>query len=134
MENFDIPLAKLDKKVRFKYNKMVDKNTENRPQSRHKAIIEEVYTRYARTKEANGGKLPVGTMDAIIEGVKLEYGLSEVKMSSLKTRCQARFTKEFPELSKESLPPGHIKISELTEEEKKRRQVLLNEIITRYVR
>mmetsp|Transcript_38116 Transcript_38116/g.70356 ORF Transcript_38116/g.70356 Transcript_38116/m.70356 type:complete len:520 (-) Transcript_38116:113-1672(-) len=130
MEDFNIPLNKLDKKIRFKYNQMIGKDEEKRPSS-HKAIVEEVYQRYSRTKEANGGKLPPGTMDSIIEGVKLEYGLSDVKMSSLKTRCQARFTKENPEFQNCG---GSLKIGELSEDDRKRRQHLLNEITARYIR
>eukprot|EP00579_Thalassiosira_antarctica_P026487 CAMPEP_0202003040 /NCGR_PEP_ID=MMETSP0905-20130828/8736_1 /ASSEMBLY_ACC=CAM_ASM_000554 /TAXON_ID=420261 /ORGANISM="Thalassiosira antarctica, Strain CCMP982" /LENGTH=518 /DNA_ID=CAMNT_0048560109 /DNA_START=131 /DNA_END=1687 /DNA_ORIENTATION=+ len=132
MEFFDMPLNKLDKKVRAKYNKMIGKDDENDVQNRHKAIVEEVYARYSRTKEANGGiKLPAGTMDSIIEGVKLEYGFTDIKMSSLKVRCQARFTKENPELQINY--PGQIKWGELPEEDRKRRQLLMNEITARYV-
>eukprot|EP00581_Thalassiosira_minuscula_P012120 CAMPEP_0183712084 /NCGR_PEP_ID=MMETSP0737-20130205/7336_1 /TAXON_ID=385413 /ORGANISM="Thalassiosira miniscula, Strain CCMP1093" /LENGTH=573 /DNA_ID=CAMNT_0025940661 /DNA_START=64 /DNA_END=1785 /DNA_ORIENTATION=- len=133
MEDFDMPLQALDKKVRFKYNKLMkSEEGEKKPKSRHRTIVDEVYARYSRTKEANGGKLPPGTMDAIIEGVKLEYGLAEVKLSSLKTRCQARFTKENPEF--QSNPPDQIKIGKLSSEDKRRRQVLINEVTSRYVR
>eukprot|EP00584_Thalassiosira_punctigera_P024743 CAMPEP_0172553656 /NCGR_PEP_ID=MMETSP1067-20121228/51327_1 /TAXON_ID=265564 ORGANISM="Thalassiosira punctigera, Strain Tpunct2005C2" /NCGR_SAMPLE_ID=MMETSP1067 /ASSEMBLY_ACC=CAM_ASM_000444 /LENGTH=501 /DNA_ID=CAMNT_0013341871 /DNA_START=84 /DNA_END=1586 /DNA_ORIENTATION=+ len=131
MEYFDMPMSKIDKKIRFKYNRTVAKDEKDRPKSRHKAIVEEVYQRYSRTKDANGGKLPPGTMDSIVEGVKLEYGLLDVNMSSLKTRCQARFTKDNPEFPNCG---GSLKIGSLTEEDKRRRQLLMNEITARYIR
>lgn len=130
MESFDVPVSKIDKKIRRYYNKMTAKSGETRSMTGNRAIVEEVYQRYCRTKEANGGKLPPGTMDSIIEGVKLEYGLSDVRLSSLKTKVQARFTKENPQFVNCG---GDLKIGKLSAEDKRRRQHLLNEITSRYI-
>eukprot|EP00571_Detonula_confervacea_P003721 CAMPEP_0172319152 /NCGR_PEP_ID=MMETSP1058-20130122/36955_1 /TAXON_ID=83371 /ORGANISM="Detonula confervacea, Strain CCMP 353" /LENGTH=515 /DNA_ID=CAMNT_0013034145 /DNA_START=44 /DNA_END=1591 /DNA_ORIENTATION=- len=131
MEYVDLDLNKLDKKIRAKYNKMIADDDPRAP-SKHKVIVDEVYARYTRTKEANGGKLQAGTMHSIIEGVKLEYGMPDLKVNSLKVRVQAKFTKEHPEFQGNN--PGQLKIGELLDEEKKRRQLLLNEITARYIR
>ena len=53
----------------------------------------------------------------------------EIKMSSLKQKVQARFTKNHPEF----LPDSSVKIGNLTSEQKSRRQTLLNEVTARYV-
>eukprot|EP01083_Nonionella_stella_P041440 112377_1 len=111
-------MAKVDRKVRFRYNRMVQKDDEATQPTQYNVAIEAVYTRYSRTKIANGGKLPPGTCESIIEGVKLEFGLSELKVKSLKTRIQARFAKQNPEF--QSNPPEQLKIGELGEEDRKR--------------
>jgi len=129
MEYIELDLVTLDKQIRSAWNRTYDKD---RAPSKHRVIIDEVYARYCRSKEANGGKLDAGTMDSIIEGVKLEYGMPNLNQSSLKVRVQAKFTREHPEFS--SMRPGQLKIGDLEVEEKKRRQHLVNEITARYIK
>ena len=79
----------------------------------------------------NGGKLPPGTIDTIINCVALENAISpEVNMASLTAKVQARFTKAHPEL----VTDGGSGIGKLSAEQKKRRQTLLNEVTARYVK
>ena len=132
LESFDMPLVKLDKKIRHRYYALPTKN-ETDALSKNKFVEGEVYARYSRAKKANGGKLPGGTIDSIIEGVKLEYGLPiDAKLTSLKQKVQQRFTKENPGF--ESNPPGNVKIAELSEDDNKKRQLLMNEVTARYVK
>jgi hypothetical protein len=96
--------------------------------------VEEIYARYVRTKMAvNGGKLRGGTFDSIIEDVRLELGMlpDPRKMSAIRNIVQARFTREHPEL--EPANPKRLKIGKLSEEDKRRREVLVSEITARYV-
>ncbi|KAL9187904.1 hypothetical protein ACHAXT_006282 [Thalassiosira profunda] len=135
MESFDMDLKVLDKKVRFRYNKLVEKNEVDVSENKYKFLVEEVYARYSRTKSSTGAsKLPPGTLDSIIEAVKLEYGLTEqdIKLNSLKQMVTARYRKDNPEF--QSTSPGQVKIAKLSEEAAQRRQLLFNEITARYVR
>ena len=132
MEYVEIDLTKLDKVVRYQYSKMVATTGTGLKNSKDRDIFEEIYRRYSRAKIANGGKLQAGTINAIIQGAKLEYGMADIKVKNLRQKIQARFTKEHPEFDGNN--PGQLKIGELTEEEQKRRQHLMNEITARYVR
>lgn len=136
MEHIDLgSMSALDKKVRFKYNKSVDSDTPF-PPSQLKIIEEEIYARYERTKLANGDKkLPPGTLNSIIDVIKLENAISpDVNMASLKQKIQARFTKVHPEFGSSDDSSGQLKIGELSPEQKKRRQTLVNEVTARYVK
>ena len=136
MEHIDLgSMTALDKKVRFKYNK--DYSDTPFPPSQLKIIEEEIYARYERTKLANGdNKLPHGTLNSIVDVVKLENAISpDVNMKSLLNKIQARFSKEHPEFgSSNDSKSGQLKIGKLSQEQKKRRQKLVNEVTTRYVK
>jgi len=124
-------MAKLDKRVRWLYNRHRDQ--EGAPNQQ--MIVEEIYARYSRTKiVVNGGKLRPGTLASIIEGVRLEHGYlpDPRRMRAIRNMVQARFTKEHPEL--EPANPNRLKIGELAAEDKRRREALVNEITARYVR
>ncbi|KAL7537985.1 hypothetical protein ACHAXR_011162 [Thalassiosira sp. AJA248-18] len=129
MEDFNVPLNHIRKRVTWKYINRPDKNS---TRTKKKDVTDEVYQRYSRAKEMNGGKLPPGTLESIVEGVKLEYGMADVKMSTLETKVQTRFKKENPEFK--STPEGVLEIGKLSEDENRRRQILMNEVTTRYVR
>ena len=125
-------MAKLDKRVRWLYNRHRDQ--EGAP-NQQMMIVEEIYARYSRTKiVVNGGKLRPGTLASIIEGVRLEHGFlpDPRRMRAIRNMVQARFTKEHPEL--EPANPNRLKIGELAAEDKRRREALVNEITARYVR
>ncbi|KAL3770536.1 hypothetical protein ACHAW5_009564 [Stephanodiscus triporus] len=125
-------MVKLDKRVRWRYNKHRDREGAS---AQNRMIVEEIYARYVRTKmAANGGKLQGGTFDSIIEGVRLELGMlpDPRRMRAIRNIVQARFTREHPEL--EPANPKRLKIGELSEEDKRRREVLVNEVTARYVR
>jgi len=76
--------------------------------------------------------LPPGTLDAIVEGVKLEYGMPDVKLSTLESMIQARFKEEHPEFK--SNPTTNVEIRTLSEEDQRKRQILMNEVTHRYVK
>ena len=137
MPDFNMEMKKLGKRVQFRYNKLMARDDTAREavnNSQHKIVIQEIYVRYERTKIASGGKLPGGTLDNIIEGVKLEYGMASVDLKGsakgLKTKVQSRFTREHPEF--EEKMPARVKVNDLSEEDRKRRQLLMNEITVRY--
>ncbi len=124
-------MVKLDKRVRWRYNKHRDREGAS---AENRMNVEEIYARYVRTKMAvNGGKLRGGTFDSIIEDVRLELGMlpDPRKMSAIRNIVQARFTREHPEL--EPANPKRLKIGKLSEEDKRRREVLVSEITARYV-
>lgn len=130
MEDFQLSLDKIRKRVTWNYMRMP--KAENSERRKKTDIVEEVYQRYSRTKASNGGKLPPGTLDAIVEGVKLEYGMPDVKLSTLESMIQARFKKEHPEFK--SNPTTNVEIRTLSEEDQRKRQILMNEVTHRYVK
>ncbi|KAL7551257.1 hypothetical protein ACHAWF_014453 [Thalassiosira exigua] len=130
---FDVPLERIQAKIKqLRYLKRAEEDLDRGAPNEQKRIVEEIYARYSRVKEASGGKLKPGALDQIIEGVKMEYGLANYRLGYLKSKVRIRFSKENPEF--ESGPPDRLKIGELSEEGKERRQRLLNEITARLVR
>lgn len=132
MEHIELDIHKIDKQIRAMYNKMVNDPEHTAVKNKDKEMFQEIYARYDRVKKTNGGKLQRGTMSAIVDGVKLEYGVTDIKVNHLQQKIQAKFAKENPEF--EGNNPGQLKLETLTEEERKKRQLLLNEITARYVR
>ena len=132
-EDVDVPLANLRKRVtwhwinRDKSNEVV---SEEKKETRE--FIEQIYQRYSRAKEHNGGKLPPGTLESIMASCKLEFGMADAKMNwkTIESKIRTRFTKEHPEFA----VPGVREIGKLSDGDKRRRQILLNEITARYVR
>jgi len=129
MEDFDLSLERIRKRVTWNFMHRRD-NGDGIARKQKRDVYEEVYKRYARAKKSNGRKLPKGVIKDIIDAVKLEHGVTDVKMTPLETKVQVRFKKENPDFV--SLPP--VALPKLSEEDKKRRQTLLNEITKRYVK
>mmetsp|Transcript_15120 Transcript_15120/g.32820 ORF Transcript_15120/g.32820 Transcript_15120/m.32820 type:complete len:604 (+) Transcript_15120:103-1914(+) len=126
MEDSDLSLAKIRKRVTYYQMNRPNKVERESSQSKtKKELIEKVYERYARAEIANEGKLAPGTLKSIVEGAKLELGIADVKMTSFEAKIQTRFKKEHPELFDSSV---------LSEDDKLRRQNLMNEVSARYAR
>ena len=130
LEDIDVPLEKIRKRVTWNYLRHPEKEI-SKAHKQKKDLVDEIYLRYTRAKETNGSKLLNSTLISIIEGVKLEFGVSDVNMKAIASKVQVRFKKEFPDFR--SLPEGVCELSKLSEEDKHRRQTLLNEIMRRYV-
>ena len=98
MEDFDMPLKKINKRVTWHYMSWPDKKKVATKEVR-KHLTEEVYKRYERAKKSNGGVIGVGEGKSIIDGVKLELGLTDVELnySSLEQMARSRFRKENPD-------------------------------------
>lgn len=131
MEDFALSLANIRKRVTWFYLQRADKGVSSSSKKKTE-LVDEIYRRYARAKEMNGGKLQPGTLESIVEGVKLEYGMVDVKMATLETKIQQRFKKDNPEFK--STPEGILDIGQLSEEDNRRRQILFNEVTARYVK
>ena len=97
MEDFDMPLSKINKRVTWHYLTWPKKKGSTKED--RKQLTEEVYKRYERAKKSHGGVIGVGVGKSIIDGVKLELGLTdaEVNYSSLEQMARARFRKENPD-------------------------------------
>ena len=71
LETLDLgSMVDLNKKIRRMYGRTVKNENVNEPISQNKILENEIYSRYERAKIANGGKLPAGTLNGIIEVVK----------------------------------------------------------------
>lgn len=137
LEGIDLgTMQQLDHRVRFIYQRHKDPGMEVGA-AQDKSLVDMIYSRYSATKLANGvdGRgLAKGTFDSIIEAVRLEQGLhpDPSRMRAIRQKVQARFTRENPNF--EVANPNRLKIGELSEENKRRRETLLNEITARYLR
>jgi len=70
LETLDLgSMVDLNKKIRRMYGRTMKNENVNEP-SQNKILENEIYERYERAKIANGGKLPAGTLNGIIEVVK----------------------------------------------------------------
>ena len=70
LETLDLgSMVDLNKKIRRMYGRTMKNENVNEP-SQNKILENEIYSRYERAKIANGGKLPAGTLNGIIEVVK----------------------------------------------------------------
>ena len=99
------------------------------PKNVAKELFENVYNRYREAKHKHGGKLPPRTFAKIMEEVRADgLDIGEVSPNNLKIRCQKRFSEEHPEFDKRKY------LGSLSEEDKLRRQVLYNEVVTRLLR
>lgn len=141
MEDFDLSLDKIRKRVTWNFMHRRDDGGDNIARKKKTDVFEEVHKRYSRAKVSNEGKLPPGTLAGLIDAVKLEYGVSDVKMSTLEVKVRTRFKKENPEFQSTPPPPSSggatsssLDIGKLSEEEKRNRDILINEITNRYVR
>jgi len=145
MEDFDLSLDKIRKRVTWNFMHRRDDGGDTIARKKKTDVFEEVYRRYSRAKVSNEGKLPPGTLVGLIDAVKLEHGVADVKMSTLEAKVRTRFKKENPGFR--SAPPpsssggGGASSSssswdagKLSEEEKRNRDILVNEITNRYIR
>jgi len=70
LETLDLgSMVDLNKKIRRMYGRTMKNENVNEP-SQNKILENEIYSRYERAKIANGGKLPAGTLNGIIDVVK----------------------------------------------------------------
>ena len=138
MEGFDMPMHNISKKVRrIRLQNMANEDSDsdneglgtNKIMKKQAALIDEIYTRYSYEKEMTGEKLPSGTLDAIVDTTKAEMGMPQFNFDKNRIRC--RFKREHPHFSsnRSTLPD----IGTMSEETKRKRQLLFNEITARYV-
>lgn len=132
-------MEKLGKSIAQRYRKWMKSDPEaaagEQQTNRTKLVLDEIYERYSRIKFAQGDKLTAGTLETIIEDVKVEYVMPVIEVNHLKQKIQHRFRKENPEFEETNdTAPGRLRLKTLSNEQRQRRQILLNEVATRYVR
>ncbi|KAL7553984.1 hypothetical protein ACHAWF_017353 [Thalassiosira exigua] len=135
LDDLDFAFKSVRKRVMWNFQRSDEREESIKHKAEGNKLIEALYERYSRAKLANGGVLPKGTIESIYEGIKLESGFGTVPDKLDKTtqvRIQTRFRKEHPDVRTHH--PGVLQIRTLTKEQKKRRQILMNEILSRYIK
>ena len=142
MEHIQLKKSAVYRQIKMERRKMIMSNTDatcgkksidsvGKPSV--DVLYSEIYARYASEKEIHGDKLPPGLLDTIIDETKQKLGMPDVKV--MKGRIRSRFIRQNPTFPVNGVPSNEYSSVHLggSGEDKKKYQLMLNEITKRYV-
>ena len=131
-DDFTVPHRTVYSEIKKRWKKRSDlgATAEGEQVKKVKEMYEELYKRYCEMKSTQK-KLSAGAFAALKKSVKEEFGLPHDFVIN-KNRITYRYRRDFPD---HKANPDHvIEIRNLSSEDKKRREQLVNEVVARYVR
>ena len=106
---------------------IVDEEYDSDENKKKQALEDEVYLRYTSAKQRSRDKLPCSLLDTITQEAKKDMGLENVEVN---LKRQWQFAQDNPTFPFNGVPCNEL--NRFSNEEKKKRQQLLNEITCHY--